>query len=147
MATKSKSKTQPARKKPETLRLRHISASLTVNDLQRSLAWYRDVVGFTEGETWKHGDEVAGVELKAGNAYLMLSQDDWSKGRDRVKGLGVGLYLSTAQDVDEIAAGIKERGGTLASEPKTQSWGARTFTLVDPDGFRLTISSEGGEGV
>lgn len=140
MATRRKA-AKHARKKPESLRVRTITASLTVADLQRSLAWYRDVVGFTVGEVWEHGGKVGGVELKAGSAYLMLSQDDWAKGRDRVKGVGVGLYLNTAQDVDEVAAAIKARGGTLASEPTTQSWGTRSFALVDPDGFRLTISS------
>lgn len=142
MATR-RTAAKKARKRPESLRLRTLTAGLTVADLQRSLAWYRDVVGFTPGETWEHNGKVAGVEVKAGSALLYLSQDDWSKGRDRVKGLGIGLYFETAQDVDEIAAGIKARGGTLASEPRTESWGARSFTVVDPDGFRLTISSEG----
>ena len=53
MATKKKKKaTRPARKparpkraprqQPESLRLRSIAASFTVNDLQKSVAWYRE---------------------------------------------------------------------------------------------------------
>jgi len=141
MATRRKTPLQPKRRKPESLRLRDIAASLTVNDLQASLAWYRDIVGFTVDETWEHGGKVAGVSLKAGSAYVNLSQDDWARGRDRVKGEGFRLYLSTAQNVDQIAAVIKARGGKLASEPADQPWGARTFNLVDPDGYKLTISS------
>lgn len=141
MATQRKSRRKPIRRKPETLRLRGVEPSLTVNDLQASLAWYRDVLGFTVDETWEHGGKLAGVSLKAGSVYLNLSQDDWAKGRDRVKGEGFRLYLSTAQDVDEIAALVKARGGTLASEPADQPWRARTFNLVDPDGYKLTISS------
>ena len=49
--------------------------------------------------------------------------------------------LTTAQNVDDLAARIKERGGTLASEP-ADGFGGRAFRLVDPDGFRLVISSE-----
>jgi len=41
MATRRKTPLQPKRRKPESLRLRDIAASLTVNDLQASLAWYR----------------------------------------------------------------------------------------------------------
>src|SRR2546430_17579687 len=62
MATKKKA-TPPARKparpkrpprqQPESLRLRSIAASFTVNDLQKSVAWYRDVLGFTPGERWE----------------------------------------------------------------------------------------------
>ncbi|HLB36193.1 MAG TPA: VOC family protein [Gemmatimonadales bacterium] len=140
MTKKSQAPKQP-RQKPETLRLRDLSPSLTVSDLQASIAWYRDVVGFMVGESWEHGGKMAGVSLKAGNVYLNLSQDDWAKGRDRVKGEGVRLYLATAQDLDEIATTIKARGGTLASEPADQPWGARTFNLVDLDGYKLTFSS------
>lgn len=141
MATRRKTPAKKTRRQPESLRLRDIAPSLTVNDLQASLVWYRDVLGFTIDETWEHGGKMAGVSLKAGGAFINLSQDDWAKGRDRVKGEGLRLYLSTAQDVDEIAAGITARGGKLASEPADQPWGARTFNLVDPDGYKLTISS------
>jgi uncharacterized glyoxalase superfamily protein PhnB len=141
MPTKRKTPARTARKKPETLRLRDISASLTVNDLQASIAWYRDIVGFTLGETWERDGKVAGAELIAGSATINLSQDDWARGRDRVKGEGFRLYLHTAQDINVIATRIKAHGGTLASEPADQPWGSRTFNLVDPDGYKLTISS------
>ncbi len=141
MATQRKTAPKEQRQKPETLRFRTFSPSLTVNDLQASIAWYRDVVGFMVEETWEHEGKVAGASLKGGNVYINLSQDDWAKGRDRVKGEGFRLYLSTGQDIDEIAAAIKARGGRLASEPTDQPWGPRTFNLVDPDGYKLTISS------
>ena len=49
MATKKKPKKKPRRplrQQPESLRLRSMAASFTVNDLDRSVAWYRDVLGF-----------------------------------------------------------------------------------------------------
>ena len=141
MAARSSSVDRRERDKPESLRGRSISVGLTVADLQASLAWYRDVVGFTVQESWESHDEVVGVEMVAGSVRIVLNQDDWAKGRDRVKGQGIGLYLSTVQDVDEIAARIKGRGGTLASEPTDMPWGARSFSIVDPDGFRWTVSS------
>ncbi len=70
-------------------------------------------------------------------------QDDWAKGRDRVKGEGFRLHMATATDVDQIAAGIEQRGGTLESPPADMPWGGRAFSLADPDGFKITISSEG----
>ncbi len=73
---------------------------------------------------------------------LGLTQDDWAKGRDRVKGQGMSLWCSTVQDIDALAARIKAAGGTLTLEPKDQSWGARTLSLDDPDGFHLTIYRE-----
>ena len=131
------------RRTPETLRIRSVSPALTVSDLQASLTWYRDVVGFVVGDEWKHEGKLMGVSLKAGAAQLYLNQDDGAKGRDRKKGEGFRLHLSTVQDVDRLAADIKQRGGALDSEPADMPWGGRAFSLTDPDGFRLTISSEG----
>ena len=135
---------QAKRSTPETLRARSLSVGLTVDDLSKSIAWYRDVVGFVVEEEWKHEGKLMGASLLAGTAHLMLGQDDWAKGRDRKKGVAVRIHLATAQDVDGIAARIKKAGGTLESEPADMPWGARAFSLVDPDGFQLTISSEGG---
>jgi lactoylglutathione lyase len=137
---KAKAKTRPAaRRQPETLRLRRISPSLTASDLQRSIAFYRDVLGFVAGDEWRRDGELQGCELHAGAITLMLNQDDFAKGRDRPKGLGSRLYYDTVQDIDRLAAEIKARGGTLDQEPQDMPWGSRVFTITDPDGFKLTF--------
>lgn len=138
---KSQPVPRPARRQPETLRLRRLSPSLTANDLGASIRWYCDVLGCALEEEWKDGDRVVGAELKAGTVTFMLSQDDFAKGRDRVKGVGLRFYCSTAQNVDRLAAEIEARGGVLAQRPTTQPWGTRDFTVVDPDGFKLTIGN------
>jgi uncharacterized glyoxalase superfamily protein PhnB len=130
-----------ARTAPETLRLRSIVPALTVNDLEASLAWYRDVVGFVLEDEMEHEGKVVGAALIAGSTRLYLGQDDGAKGMDRVKGQGFRLHLSTSQDIDQVAANVRARGGTLASEPADMPWGVRAFSVVDPDGFLLTISS------
>ena len=129
------------RKQPETLRLKSVMPALTVNDIAASLAWYRDVVGFIVTDEMKHDGELVGAVLQAGSARFLLAQDDFAKGRDRVKGVGFRLYCATRQDVDQLAAQIEARGGELDQEPKDQPWGARDFAVVDPDGFKLSIST------
>ena len=144
--TPSKSaKAAPAkavRAKAEALKMSEASPGLTVNDLEKSLAWYRDVLGFVPGDRWEHEGKLMGVELQAGSVTFMIGQDDWKKGRDRKKGEGFRLYCTTTQDVDALAKKIKERGGTLDQEPKDQSWGMRDFSLTDPDGFKITIGAD-----
>jgi len=130
------------RAQPESLRGRSLWASLTVNDLQKSLAWYQDVVGFTVHQRYEREGRLMAVALKAGSVRILLGQDDGAKGWDRKKGEGFSLQITTAQNVDEVASRIKERGGTLESEPADMPWGARVFRVVDPDGFKLAISSE-----
>jgi uncharacterized glyoxalase superfamily protein PhnB len=132
---------RPERTQPETFRARALTASFTVNDLAKSLAWYRDVVGFTVDQEHERAGKVVAVSLKAGEVRILLGQDDGAKGMNRDKGAGMSIMLSTAQSVDGIAARIKERGGVLATEPTDMPWGARVFRIADPDGFKIAISS------
>ncbi|HEY2323620.1 MAG TPA: VOC family protein, partial [Thermoanaerobaculia bacterium] len=87
----------------DTLIARGLSASLTVKDLQQSLAWYRDVVGFTVDREHERGGKVFGVSLRAGDVRVLITQDDGSKGLDRAKGEGFSLMIATDQNIDEIA--------------------------------------------
>jgi uncharacterized glyoxalase superfamily protein PhnB len=120
---------------------RSLEASLTVSALEVSLVWYRDVVGFAVDRQYERDGKLMAVSLTAGEVHILIVQDDGAKGLDRVKGEGCSLQITTSQNIDEVAQGIKERGGTLASEPTDSRWGQRMFRLQDPDGFGLTISS------
>lgn len=128
--------------KAEVLLGRSLSASLTVRDLGMSLAWYRDVIGFVVDQTHERNGVLFGVSLQAGAVRILLTQDDGTKGVDRMKGEGFSLMITTSQDVDSLARRIAERGGALASEPADTPWGARVFRVMDPDGFKLAIASE-----
>ena len=125
----------------ETLVGRSLQASLTVKDLKKSLAWYRDVIGFTVSEEHVRDGQLRAVSLQAGDVRIVIGQDDGAKGADRVKGQGFSLMITTAGNVDRIADGIKRRGGTLISEPTDMPWGARIFRIQDPDGFAINIAS------
>jgi uncharacterized glyoxalase superfamily protein PhnB len=128
--------------KSGALKMTEASPGFTVNDLKKSLSWYRDVLGFAVEEEWKQDGKLMGVSLRAGGVTFMIGQDDWKKGRDRKKGEGFRLYCSTNQDVDSLAKGIEARGGRLDQEPRDQPWGTRDFALTDPDGFKITIGAD-----
>jgi uncharacterized glyoxalase superfamily protein PhnB len=120
---------------------RTVSASLTVKDLQTSLAWYRDVVGFAVDQKHEREGTLRAVSLRAGDVRILIGQDDGAKGWERVKGEGISLMFTTDQNIDAAAQRIKDSGGILESEPADTPWGARVFRLRDPDGFLLVISS------
>jgi catechol 2,3-dioxygenase-like lactoylglutathione lyase family enzyme len=127
------------RAQPETLRLRTVSVSLTVDDVARSLAFYTDVLGFVAAERWEEDGRLVGVTVKAGRCEIGISQDDWTKGRNRKKGEGIRLWFETAQDVDALARRIRGAGHALAQEPQDHEWGVRSIYVDDPDGYHLTI--------
>lgn len=127
----------------KTLEAIGLAPGLTVDDLAASMRFYEGL-GFGIDERWENEDgTLRGVMIRAGNARLGLSQDDWAKGRDREKGIGMRLWIETSQDVDEVAARAQEAGITLDSEPQDMPWGGRAFSVVDPDGFPITISRRG----
>lgn len=129
------------RRERVSLQATALSASLTVNDLAKSLAWYQDVAGFDIDQKHEREGKLRAVSLKAGDVRILINQDDGAKGWDRAKGEGFSLQLTTKQNVDEIAKRITGLGGRLESEPADMPWGARIFRVKDPDGFTLVITS------
>ena len=117
-----------------------VMPSLTVNNLQQSLDFF-DGLGFEVEDKWEVDGKLLGAMLKAGDARLGLSQDDGKKGMNRVKGVGVRIYIEAADDIDQVAARAKKAGITLAKEPHDTDWGTRAFEVTEPSGFLLTIAS------
>ena len=125
----------------EAVQISAIVPTFTVDDLQKSISFYEGL-GFTVDEKWEEKGILLGVMMRAGKNQIGLNQDDWKKGRDRKKGIGVRLTLSTPQNVDELARRAKGAGITLKSEPQDTEWKSRAFEVIDPSGFLLTIFSE-----
>ena len=119
-----------------------MNPGITCNDLQRSLKFYTEGLGFEVTRTGDKDGKLQFAMLKAGDALLGVGQDDFAKGRDRVKGVGVRFWINTAQDVTTIATRVKAAGYKLDSEPAPLPWGPMGFTLTDPDGYLITVSHD-----
>jgi uncharacterized glyoxalase superfamily protein PhnB len=122
------------------LQLKELMPSLTVNDLQKSITFFEGL-GFAVDERWEDKGTLLGVTLRAGDTHIGLNQDDWKKGRDRQKGVGLRLFLNTSQNIDQIAERAKKAGIALDSPPHDTEWGTRAFEVTEPTGFKLTIGS------
>lgn len=120
-----------------------LAPGITATDLQRSLRFYTEGLGFEVAN--KH--EVDGVlrfaTLKAGNANLGIGQDDFAKGRDRTKGVGLRMWVTTEQDIAALAARVTAAGIALDDGPAALPWGPMAFAVTDPDGFKITIANSG----
>ena len=120
-----------------------LGCSITCKDLEASIRFYRDAVGFGVAQTYEREGKVATAIIVSGNSSIVLNQDDGKLGWDRVKGQGFYLQLNVASaaDVDAAAARIKAAGFTLLDEPADRPWGARMFQFNDLDGFKLGVST------
>ena len=129
-----------ARSQPEALRARGLSAILRVRDVARTLDWYRDVLRVTVQRRYERGGVLVAATLVAGSVRLVIEQDDSTVGSGRDGGEAFPLWLTTTQDLDLLAVGIEARGGVVDRAAGNHPWGMRSFSIVDPDGRRLTLA-------
>ncbi len=104
-----------------------------VSDVSAAVEHYTKVFGFDEDFRW---GEYAGI-CWAGGARLHLN--GFEAGRAR---LGHGAAYLFAPDVDSIYARIVAAGGRIDHPLGDQAYGMRDFSVLDPDGNRLTFGTE-----
>ena len=107
---------------------------LNVKDARASASFYCDVLGFKRD--WEH-QFADGFPL-----YVSVSRDDLTlhlseHGDDRTH---VTLVISV-EDVDGAYSELCDRGLEQTSPPQDRPYGVRDFTLSDPDGHRLVVST------
>jgi catechol 2,3-dioxygenase-like lactoylglutathione lyase family enzyme len=103
-----------------------------VKNLEASLKFYRDILGFTED--FQFG-EYAGVHL--GELHLHLcAHTVWSRPS------GGGSVSVFSDEVDTYCANLRSRGAKIEREPADEPYGMRDFVVSDPDGNLLTFGCE-----
>lgn len=135
--TSSKKAAKPAKKAP-AFTLESVAAGLTASDAAASVQWYCNVLGFTVKERWEQSGQFHGASVAFGNVTINIGQDDWKMGRDRVKGQGTRLYITTGPGIEQYAADVQARGGVF-DQPLGEGWGFKMFAISDPDNFKLTF--------
>ena len=113
-----------------------------VSDMQRSLRYYVDGLGFTRTKQWIVAGEIRWCWLQLGGAALML-QTCAKKILETMPaggklGQGVSLWFQ-CEDAIAFYHGVRARG-IEASEPQVGN-GLWDTMLSDPDGYRLNFES------
>jgi len=119
-----------------------VAPGITATDLAKSIHFYVEGLGFTITRRNEVDGQLRFVMLQAGAAELAIGQDDFAKGKNRVKGVGMRLWLTASQDLSALAARAQAAGLTLDHDVMEMPWGQRAFALTDPDGFKLTIAAQ-----
>ena len=74
----------------------NLGCSLTCKDLEASIRFYRDAIGFAVGLTFENEGRVVTAVVEAGDCRIVLNQDDGKLGWDRIKGQGFYLQINVA---------------------------------------------------
>ena len=105
---------------------------IAVHDLDRSAAFYRDVLGF---EILEIGDK--GFRLFVRDACVIFAGacPDAPSPRD----IGDHSYFAylTVDDVDDLHSAVTARGATLVKALRDEPWGMREFGIATIDGHRI----------
>ena len=104
---------------------------LEVNNLEESVEFYRDVLGFSlESDNMDAQPPIASV--RSGPLRITLVQQIETMLK---RGRGVHFVLGVS-DVDAFHETLKAREVQVA-DPRDEGWGGRFVSLQDPDGYRL----------
>jgi len=125
---------------PATLLRGALSVALRADDAQRSLDFYTKGLGFKVVEHMEKDGKLQGAMIAAGDAHLGISQDDFSKGRDRQKGTGLSIHVETDQDLDALVKQVESAGIRFEQELGPMPWGPAGFSVKDPDGFTVYVT-------
>jgi lactoylglutathione lyase len=116
-------------------------AIVYVSDLERSIAFYRDVVGlpfrFSSESYAEFATEGAKFALYArSHLHELIGRDapveqtPWPQGE----------VAFLVEDVDAEHERLVASGATILMPPRDRHWGERTMHLLDPDGFVVELT-------
>jgi len=109
------------------LEWRHMNPVFEVADIDRSLEFYRDVLGLTPH--WRWQSSAAGLYTESLELYL-ARVDDPRPSR-------VAVFVD---DADAALEQYRVAGAEIVQDIETKPWGLRGFTLRDPDGNLIDVA-------
>jgi catechol 2,3-dioxygenase-like lactoylglutathione lyase family enzyme len=122
--------------------------TLAVNDLERSLEFYRDGLGL-DGElvgTEYPGDDLtpagaaAMFKLASGPMLMLYPRSEFAKDANIAPGaaqsgeFSIGHVVASRADVDALLARAEQAGATLTDQPHDRPWGIYSGYFRDLDG-------------
>jgi catechol 2,3-dioxygenase-like lactoylglutathione lyase family enzyme len=123
--------------------------TLAVQDLERSLAFYRDGLGLptkgvvgTEfvGTATDAAGAVAFFELEGGLIFALYPRSELAKDAEIMAGpansteFSIGHIVESRDAVDELLERARTAGGVVTGNPHERPWGMYSGYFKDPDG-------------
>jgi predicted enzyme related to lactoylglutathione lyase len=130
-------------------RVLQLRVVVEAENYEEALAFYRDVLGLREQESYS-GDGGAQVAiLDAGRATLEIANPAQKRMIDEVEvGRPVAPHIRLAFEVDDTAAAtdaLVDAGAQLVAEPTVTPWNSLNARLDAPAGLHITLFEERGE--
>jgi lactoylglutathione lyase len=119
-------------------------AGLTVTDLDRSVTWYREMLGceIVEELYWpENGNKAVYLSLGDQGGLLELfhragTHKAYDPDREMARYEHICVHV---EDIDAAYRELSAKGATFAVTPKPAKRHARLCVIVDPDGFKIEL--------
>ncbi|GGP17863.1 glyoxalase superfamily protein [Silvimonas iriomotensis] len=116
---------------PHPVHFGRIAPTLPVADMDRAIAFYTQVLGFTKA--FENGNPVGFVILKKDNAELHLTLDKQHKAVPR----NVAHLL--VHDAAALYQHLQQHNVRVIKALRDADFGMRCFVFADPDGNRIDV--------
>ena len=123
--------------------------TLGVDDVERSLRFYRDGLGFPAqgivGTECEHG-AVAFFDLQQGLKLATWARKDLAHkakvplGPSSATEFALGHNVGSKAEMDAVMAQVKQAGTTITDPPHDAFWGGYTASFQDPDGHLWEVA-------
>ena len=110
-------------------------AVMTVRDIQQSLAYYRDQLGFDLAFEYGKPTFYAGICSGVVSLHLVAAHRTSRQP-------GHGAVTIIVDDVDGLHADLQRRGAKILKAPANYDYGMRDFDVADLDGNMLFFGME-----
>lgn len=107
--------------------LEKIMPELPLDDVAAGVSHYRDVLGFSVN--YEQND--IGVIDRDSVRILLIARTKRHQ--------GIGSCYVYVGDADALYAELVAKGANAQGKPISQPWGLREFSVLDPEGNRLTF--------
>ncbi len=123
------------------MRYRNTFPIVYTADLSRSLAFYRDTLGFVETFRFPTDGQAqfVSLELSDKTGIALSGPGESLHGRPIEPGAGGFELCVYVDDVDQAVAEVAQRGHEVLRGPADQPWGERMAYVADPDGNPIMI--------
>jgi len=114
-------------------------------DFEKSIRFYRDVLGMTSvGQWWDRADGKGALLSAGGTAVIEIygaADGETYEGPSPVA-INLALRFENAAAVDQFYQRLAAVGVERVEPPQDRSWGHRSFIVHDPDGIPVHIYCE-----
>jgi predicted enzyme related to lactoylglutathione lyase len=117
-------------------RIRSFAPQLLVDDLDRAINFYSDVLGFAFGPAWR-GFYAIG-ERDGFQVHLKCAPKTVEDRANRRQHEHLDVYASVA-GVDALYEACKAKDATILKPLERTPWGTKDFYLQDPEGYIIAF--------